>query len=157
MRFCQYCRTEFTEGAAFCQRCGQSLNSVPERTPPSATSNSSIKQQIVIFAVIGAFIALIPVPGTSFLLIPMEIFLLYKIMKAYSAFDIPIFVAVAAGLTTASAFLKGVAFWLYFIVGLGSIANAIVAFGFIMAFGSIANHYYIAKTVPKTDSRNASA
>lgn len=100
---------------------------------------------ILKFALVGAFVALVPVPGASFVLIPMEVFLLYKIMKKYNSFEVPTFVAAGTGLVAASAFLKGMASWLYLVVGLGSIANAVVAFGFIMAFGSLAEHHYASK------------
>jgi len=108
---------------------------------------------ILKFAFVGALVALVPVPGVSFVLIPMEIFLLYKIMKKYNAFEVPTFVAAGTGLVAASAFLKAMASWLYLIVGLGSLANALVAFGFIMAFGGLAEHHYASKISGGTGSK----
>jgi hypothetical protein len=40
---------------------------------------------ILVFALMGAVVAFIPIPGTSFILIGMEVFLLYKIQCKYGS------------------------------------------------------------------------
>jgi hypothetical protein len=95
---------------------------------------------ILAFALIGAVVGFFP--GGSFLLIPMEVYLLYKICTKHKAFDFPMFFLVAAALIGVSAFLKGLATFLQAIPVIGQFANSLVAFGFIVAFGNIAEHYY---------------
>ena len=94
----------------------------------------------VALAFIGAVVAFIP--GGAFLLIPMELFLLYSIMKKYNAFDFIPFIGLSAALICVSGFLKGLAFFLNGIPIIGQLANSFVAFAFIMAIGYMAEDHY---------------
>ena len=92
------------------------------------------------FALIGAVVALIPL--ASFILIPMEVYLVYKIADRHNAFEFVPFLLVSAALVPISGVLKGLATMLQGFPVLGQIANSLVAFGFIMAIGSLAERYY---------------
>jgi hypothetical protein len=92
------------------------------------------------FAVIGSVVALIP--GASFLLIPMEVYLLYRIITKYDAFDLYSFIGISGGLVAISGFLKGLAWFLHAVPVFGQFANSAVAFVFIMALGSVAKHHF---------------
>lgn len=95
---------------------------------------------IFAFALIGAVVGFIP--GGSFLLIPMEVCLLYRIMNKHNAFDWMPFFGTAAMLCGVSAVLKGLASLSQAVPVIGQIANSLVAFGFIMAFGTLAEQHY---------------
>lgn len=73
------------------------------------------------FALIGAVVAFIP--GGSFLLIPMEVFLLFKIARKYDAFEMTKFIAISVPLIGISVFLKGLATFLQAVPVLGQFAN----------------------------------
>jgi len=100
---------------------------------------------ILAFAALGALIAGVPFPGSSFLLLPMEVLLLYLIMRRYNAFEARAFAGAATVLAGASICLKSFALWLYDAGGLGYIADPLVAYVFILAFGRLAKHHYAAK------------
>src|SRR5271168_3993304 len=95
---------------------------------------------ILTFALIGAVLGF--VPGGSFLLIPMEVYLLYSIMTKYNAFDWMPFLGTAGFLCAVSVTLKGLATFLHGIPGVGQVANSLVAFSFIMALGNLAERHY---------------
>jgi uncharacterized protein (DUF697 family) len=97
---------------------------------------------ILLFALIGGLIAFLPIPGTSLVLIALEIFLLYKIQNKYNAFDLVSFIGVSAGLAGVSAILKALAASLTLIPVIGWAVSAFIAFGFIMIFGNIADGHY---------------
>jgi len=92
------------------------------------------------YAIAGAAIGFIP--GGSFLLIPMEVYLLYQIATRHNAFAPVPFLAMAAALVTISTFLKGLATFLHALPVLGQFANSIVAGGFILIMGSAAEQHY---------------
>jgi hypothetical protein len=92
------------------------------------------------FASIGAVISLIP--GASFILIPLEVYLIYQIATKHNAFEFGPFLAMSAALVTISAFLKGLATFLHAIPLIGQLANSLVAFGFIWFVGLLAEQYY---------------
>ncbi len=92
------------------------------------------------FAAIGAVVAFIP--GASFILIPMELLMLYLIADKHNAFALPSFLAMGAAIVTTSAFLKGIATFLHVLPILGQLANSLVAFAFIAVVGSLAEKYY---------------
>jgi hypothetical protein len=92
------------------------------------------------FAVLGAVVALIP--GASFLLIPMEVFLLYKVATRYNAFEFSNFLGWAVALVGVSTALKGLASLLHVIPVVGQITNSIIAFSFIMLIGNLAEKHY---------------
>ena len=96
------------------------------------------------FALIGGVVALIP--GASFILIPMEVFLIYQIAAKHNAFEFGPFIVMTAALVTISAFLKGLATFLHALPIIGQIANSFVAFGFIMVVGLLAEQYYANRT-----------
>lgn len=95
---------------------------------------------VLTFAWIGAVIAFIP--GASFILIPAEVLLIYKIASKYNAFEFFPFITMTAALVTISAFLKGLATFLHTLPVFGQIANSLVAFGFISVVGLLAEQYY---------------
>lgn len=95
---------------------------------------------IFIFALIGAVVALIP--GASFLLIPLELIMLYLISVQHKAFELGQFLAMSAAMITISGFLKGLASFLHGIPLLGQLANSLVAGGFILIIGLLAQQYY---------------
>jgi len=98
---------------------------------------------VLVFALIGGVITFLPIPGTSLVLIGMEIFLLYKIQSKYNAFDIISFIAVATGLAAVSGVLKALSAALYLALPvIGWLTSALIAFGFIMIFGNIADGHY---------------
>jgi hypothetical protein len=101
-------------------------------------------QMILGFAFLGALIGLIP--GGHFILIPIEVFLFYLIVKKHNALHVPTFAAVAVGLIGASTFLAGMVTFLQAIpiIGqtIGEAVSAIVAFAFIFIFGTLADHHY---------------
>jgi len=96
---------------------------------------------------IGAIVGF--VPGGSFILIPMEVFLLYKIISKYNAFHLGEFLGLAAALIGLSTFLKGLATFLHPIIIIGQIANSLVAFFFIIAFGYMADQHYSKGSTPR--------
>jgi hypothetical protein len=95
---------------------------------------------ILTFALIGAVVALFPM--ASFILIPMEVALLYQIASKYNAFELGPFLAMTAALVTISTLLKGLASILHFIPVFGQVANSLVAFGFISLVGTLAERHY---------------
>lgn len=96
------------------------------------------------FAILGSFVALIP--GASFLLIPMELFMLYLIASKYGAFDLAPFLAMGAALVTISGFLKGLATFLHAMPIVGQAANSLVACAFILVVGTLADNFYRSRT-----------
>lgn len=101
----------------------------------------------VAFAVIGAVIAFIPF--ASFILIPMEWLMVYLIAQRHNAFELGPYAGVCAAVFTVSAFLKAFAFFLHGLPMVGQCANSVVAFGFILALGTIAENYYSSKAKAK--------
>ena len=102
---------------------------------------------IILFAMIGAIVGFIP--AGSFLLIPMEVFLLYKIISKYNAFHLGEFLGLAAALIGLSTFLKGLATFIHAIPIIGQIGNSLVAFLFIMVFGYMAEQHYSKGPTPR--------
>jgi hypothetical protein len=97
---------------------------------------------ILAFALVGAVIAFLPIPGTSVVLIGLEVFLLYRIQCKHNAFDLGSFIGVAAGLAGVSAVLKAMAAALILLPVISWLMSAAIAFGFIMIFGHIADGHY---------------
>lgn len=97
---------------------------------------------IILCAIIGALIAAIPIPGSAFLLIPLEWALLGRIMAKHKAFDLLPFLGIATILSGVSAVLKGLAATLQFIPIVGWVANSLVAFSFILVLGIVADRHY---------------
>lgn len=95
------------------------------------------------FAIAGAVVGFIP--GGSFILIPMEVYLIYQIARRHNAFEPLPFVAMAAALVTISGFLKGLATFLHALPLIGQVANSVVAGGFILIVGTAAEQYYSRK------------
>src|ERR1700679_1478050 len=125
MAFCTNCGANISAGVKFCPNCesGSSQPSGISQSPSPATAGrGSMSKTIYGFAAVGAVVALVPL--ASYLLIPMEVYLLYKITTRYRDLDVPSFAGVALALVTGSAFLKSVAALLNVVVGLGQIANS---------------------------------
>jgi hypothetical protein len=98
---------------------------------------------VFVFALAGALVAFIP--GASFILIPMELLMLYLIANKHNSFEFPIFLLMGTAIFTISTFLKGLALFLHAIPLAGQIANSLVAFAFIAIIGSLAEKYYRGK------------
>ncbi len=92
------------------------------------------------YAIIGALVAFLP--GASFFLIPLEVWLVYRIAIHHHAYEFGTFITLATGLATISMFLKALAALLHFLPLVGQIANSLVAFGFILILGSVAEQHY---------------
>ncbi|MBO9341841.1 MAG: zinc ribbon domain-containing protein [Roseiflexus sp.] len=94
---------------------------------------------LYIFATIGALIALIP--GASFLLIILEAFLSYSIARRH---NVPVLngISIIGALITGSIVLKALASFLHVFLGIGQLANALVAFGFIVMFGNLVDQFF---------------
>lgn len=94
---------------------------------------------LYIFALIGGFIALIP--GASFLLIGLEVYLAYTIAKRH---DVPLLngIGIIGALITGSAVLKFFASLFHFALGIGQLANGIFAFAFIVIFGKLVEQFF---------------
>ncbi len=105
---------------------------------------------IFIFAIIGAFLAIIP--GASFLLIPLELLMLYLIANKHEVFELGEFLAISAALITISGFLKGLASFLHSVPVLGQLANSLVAGGFILIVGWLAQQHYASKKAQQRDN-----
>jgi hypothetical protein len=98
---------------------------------------------VVVFAIVGAFVALIP--GASFILIPMELFMVYMIAHRHGAVDFVPFIVMSAAIVTISTFLKGLATFLHVVPVVGQLANSLVALGFILLLGLLAEQFYAAR------------
>lgn len=94
---------------------------------------------LYVFATIGALIALIP--GASFLLIILEAYLSYSIARRH---NVPVLngVGIIGALITGSVILKALASFLHIFLGIGQLANALVAFGFIVVFGNLVDQFF---------------
>lgn len=94
---------------------------------------------LYVFATIGALIALIP--GASFLLIILEAYLSYSIARRH---NVPVLngVGIIGALITGSVVLKALASFLHIFLGIGQLANALVAFGFIIVFGNLVDQFF---------------
>ena len=103
---------------------------------------------LTVFAVIGALVAFFP--GASFTLIPMEVFLVYKIARKHNAFDFTAFITMMSALVLISGFLKGLATFLQVLPLIGQFANSIVAASFIIVLGLLAEQFYASRSNIKT-------
>jgi hypothetical protein len=94
---------------------------------------------VYVFATIGALIALLP--GASFLLIILEAYLAYSIARRH---NVPVLngVGIIGALITGSVVLKALASFLHIFLGIGQLANALVAFGFIVVFGNLVDQFF---------------
>jgi hypothetical protein len=95
---------------------------------------------VLTLAWIGAAVAF--VPGASFILIPMEVFMVYRIASKHNAFEFGPFIVMTAAVVSISVFLKGLATFLHALPVIGQLANSLVAFGFIFVLGLLAERHY---------------
>jgi len=95
---------------------------------------------ILVFAIIGAIVAF--VPGASFFLIALEIYLVYHFAHKHPSFSLIPFLGISAGLVSISLVLKGLATFLHVMPLVGQVSNSIVAFAFIMFIGNAAEKHY---------------
>lgn len=102
------------------------------------------RPMVMNYAIIGAAIAFIP--GASLILIPMELYLIYRIAQDYQAFEFGPFLPMASALVVVSGFLKALATFLHTLPLIGQLMNSAVAFGFILAVGSLAEQHYRSKS-----------
>lgn len=108
------------------------------------TIASQRRPLILGFAAIGAAVALIP--GGSFILIPLELGMLYSIADRHGKVELLQFTAMSIGVTAMSLFLKGLTSFLNAMPVMGQIANSLIAFAFIAVIGLLAERYYSEKT-----------
>src|SRR5512142_1493165 len=68
---CPYCGAQNPSGVQFCQNCGRAIGSMMNR--------------VFMYALVGTIIALItgPIPGSSVLLLALDVILVYDIAKRY--------------------------------------------------------------------------
>ena len=93
-----------------------------------------------VYVAIGALIALFPM--ASFVLVAVEVVMVYKIAKSHDAFQLGDLVWFCSKMVIISLFLKFLASWLHLVPGLGQIANSLVAGGFIYFAYDIADSHY---------------
>ena len=98
---------------------------------------------ITIFTIVAAFVGLIP--GGHFILIPMEIYLVYRIAQNHNEFDFLQFIVMSGVLIAATGFLGGLASFLHTIPIFGQISNSIEAAGVMYFIGNTAENYYSKK------------
>lgn len=98
---------------------------------------------VTAFTVVAFLVGFIPLG--SFILIPMEVYLVYAISKKHDAFDFLHFIVITGVLIAASGFLKGLASFLHAAPVFGQFANSIVAAGVMFAIGKTAEDYYSKK------------
>ena len=94
----------------------------------------------LVYVVIGALIALFPM--ASFVLVAVEVIMVYQIAKSYNAVYVGDLVWFCSKMVIISFFLKFLAAWLHFIPLLGQIANSLVASAFIYFVYDIADSHY---------------
>jgi hypothetical protein len=92
------------------------------------------------FVVIGALVALVPL--ASFVLVGLEVVMVYQIAKSRNAVYIGDLVWFCSIMTVVSLFLKFLAAWLHLIPVIGQIANSLVAGGFIYFVFDVADSHY---------------
>jgi hypothetical protein len=148
MPFCTSCGSSITQDQhSYCGACGAPTKTTISNPTIGAGQVSQVASSqsmkiVWAFAFIGGFVAFLPIPGVSFILIPMEIFLLYKIASRHNAFDFVPLLGFTGLLLTISIVLKGLAAALTAIPLIGWMANSLVAFGFIMTLGHMAESHY---------------
>ena len=92
------------------------------------------------YVTIGALIALFPL--ASFVLIAVEVVMVYKIAKSHDAVYVGDLVWFCSIMVTVSLVLKFLAAWLHLIPVVGQIANSIVAAAFIYFVYDVAESHY---------------
>jgi hypothetical protein len=93
-----------------------------------------------VYVAIGALIALFPM--ASFVLVAVEVVMVYQIAKSYNAFNLADLVWFCSKMVIVSLFLKFLASWLHFIPVIGQISNSLVAAAFIFFVYDIAESHY---------------
>jgi hypothetical protein len=94
----------------------------------------------IVYVVIGALVALFPL--ASFVLIAVEVVMVYQIAKSHNAFHLGDLIWFCSVMVIVSLFLKFLATWLHLIPGIGQLANSIVAGGFIYFVYDVADTHY---------------
>jgi hypothetical protein len=93
-----------------------------------------------VYVAIGAVIALFPM--VSYVLVAVEVVMIYQIAKSYNAVNILDLVWFCVKMGILSLFLKFLASWLHFIPVIGQIANSLVAGGFIYFVYNLTDSHY---------------
>jgi hypothetical protein len=88
----------------------------------------------------GAFIALFPF--VSFILIALEVVMVYHIAKSHNAFRLHDLIWFCSVMVVISLVLKIIASWLHIFPMLGQFANSIVAAAFIYFAYDVADSHY---------------
>ncbi len=143
---CPYCGTANPKGAKFCTNCRRAIG--------------SMMNVVVIYALLGTVIALItgPIPGSSVVLLALDVILVYDIAKRYgthlSLTEIGcatigvLFLAEALKifLTTALEFVPVVGWWL---------GKPAVTFLGVLVLGYLADHYFRDRQITSVQRRRA--
>ena len=93
-----------------------------------------------VYVGIGALLALIP--GVSFVLIAVEVVMVYQIAKSYDVSNLGDLIWFCAKMGVLSFFLKSLATLLHPFPVIGQIANSLVAGGFIYFAYDVADSHY---------------
>lgn len=92
------------------------------------------------YMAIGAAVALIPM--ASFVLIALEVFMIFQIAKSHNAISVSDLAWFCSVIVVISLVLKFIATWFHFFLGIGQIANALIAAAFIYVVYDVADAHY---------------
>lgn len=93
-----------------------------------------------VYVGIGAFVALFPM--ASFVLIALEVVMVFQIAKKHDAVHLGDIVWFCTVMVIVSAVLKFIAAWLHFIPLIGQVSNSLVAAAFIYFAFDLADAHY---------------
>lgn len=93
-----------------------------------------------VYVAIGAVIAFFPM--ASYVLLAVEVVMIYNIAKSYDAVNVLDLVWFCIKMGVVSLVLKFLASWLYLFLGIGWIANSLIAGGFIYFVYDVADSHY---------------
>lgn len=143
---CPYCSAENPKNGKFCLNCGRAIGSMMD--------------VVLKFALIGTIIALVtgPIPGSSVLLLALDVILVYDIAKRYGTHlalteigcatigVVILGLALKTFLSTALEFVPFVGWWL---------GKPLVIFLGILALGYLADRYFRDRQIMRVGNRKA--
>ncbi len=143
---CRYCGAENPPGIKFCKNCGRAIG--------------SMMNVVFVYALVGTIIALItgPIPGSSVLLLALDVILVYDIAKRYGTHlslteigcaTIGVLVlaeALKLFLLTVFEFVPVAGWWL---------GKPLVTFLGVVILGYLADHYFHDRQVMTGERRKA--
>lgn len=141
---CPYCGAQNPPGLKFCTNCGRAIG--------------SMMNVVAVYAIIGTVIALLtgPIPGSSVILLALDIILVYDIAKRYGTHlalteigcatvgVVMLGLAFKAFLSTTLEFVPVVGWW---------VGKPLVTFLGILALGYLADRYFRDRQVMRTQRR----